>query len=168
MSLLDYIVKGAETGLSLLANTRDASNASLAGEYNAQVAEENARRQEMDADFIRRRTEFQIDAIRRNAGQLEGTQRAGYGASGVSVASGSAVDVLKDTAAQAALDVEIIHMQGEAQVAMAKQAASDLRGQADVERWKGDRTSKGFELAAGASLLKGGADMYTMWRKRNP
>jgi hypothetical protein len=165
MGLFDYILKGAETGFSLLSSANQADYADKSGEYNAQVAEINAERARKEADLIRRQTELRIDSVRRIASQTEGSQRAMYGASGVQAGSGSAVDVYKDTATQAALDVEIIRMEGDTKVIATEQKAQDYMNEADLSRWEGDQRSNASWLGFGASLLKGGADTYNMWKK---
>lgn len=100
-------VIGLAGGLMQAQGTRQAGrDAEAAFNINAQIARENA-------DLAREAADDDILSLKRLAYRTEGGIRAGYGASGVSSTSGSAMDVLADSMAQAALDQNRRRYQGE-------------------------------------------------------
>lgn len=110
-------------------------------EFNAEVNDQNAQlaRQAADADILN---------LKRDAYQTIGAQRAGYGASGVSGDSGSALDVLANSTAQAVLDQQRRRYQGALQ-------AQDQENQAAINRHNAKIAKTGGQGIAAAQVLSG-------------
>lgn len=106
---------------------------------NARIAEENA-------GLAREAAADDILSLKRTAYKTEGGIRAGYGASGVSASSGSALDVLADSMAQAALDQNRRRLQGELE-------ARDYLMQAATGRSSGAAARRGGSYGAAGQAL---------------
>lgn len=108
---------------------------------NAAIEEQNAVRaiEAADADIL---------SLKREAARAIGAQRAGFGASGVSSSSGSAMDLLADSTSQAVLDQQRRKYAGElkAETHRNNARAGIASGKAAVE-------SSGY--GAAATLLQG-------------
>lgn len=102
-------ITAAATGLSVLSSIQQASAASKADKYNANVARGNAQIATDQAQQQLRQQ--QIDAYRKF-----GTIKAGYGASGVT-SDGSPMDVLADSYTQSELDANTIIYNGKVRAA---------------------------------------------------
>lgn len=113
----------------------------LAGDYNAQVAENNAVYSRQQATEEERRS-------RSLARKAIGEMRAGYGASGITL-QGSAMDVLEESAFNAELDALTIRAGGEAK-------AAAYRNEARMERIAGKNAMKAAKLRAAGLLIQGG------------
>ena len=94
-------------GMVGAAGAQSAANAKANADlYNAQIATTNATfNDQATTEEVRRQQVYATQAI--------GQQRANYGASGVSSASGSALDVLQASAKTAALDALTIQHNGD-------------------------------------------------------
>lgn len=113
---------------------------------NAGIATENARlaREAAAADVL---------SLKRAGYRAEGGIRAGYGASGVSAASGSALDVLADSIQQAALDQNRRKYQGELE-------AKDFENQAATGRSSGNAASQAATYSAAGQVLSSVGSYY--------
>jgi hypothetical protein len=95
-------IAGALT--SAYGSYREGQDAKEASNYNAQVARTNA---EMSASMVEQQGTFDVAQKAKEARRFSGTQKAGYGASGVEL-SGSPLDVMINTAGEFALDQNIM------------------------------------------------------------
>lgn len=126
-------------------------DAEKAFNVNAQIARENA-------DLAREAADDDILSLKRLAYRTEGGIRAGYGASGVASTSGSAMDVLADSMAQAALDQNRRRYQGDLE-------ARDFMNQARTGQAAGNaaRTAGNYG-AAGQVLSSVGQAASSLYR----
>lgn len=106
---------------------------------NAQIATENAQ-------LAREAAADDILSLKRTAYKTEGGIRAGYGASGVSASSGSAMDVLADSMAQATLDQNRRKYQGELE-------ARDFENRARTEQAAGKAAFTASQYSAAGQVL---------------
>lgn len=83
--------------MSFIGNIIQGQGQAMAAQYNAQIAQQNA-------VIAQQQGAAAVDAQTRMAERTTGAAIAAYGASGVQSDSGSAVDVLADSAGMAALD----------------------------------------------------------------
>jgi len=111
-----------------------------AGQYNAAMAREEAKTQEV-------LTDIEIQKHRRDVKRLKSAQIARYGASGVTL-EGSPLLVMADSAAEAELDEALIRYSGWAK-------ARGLRSEAYLSNKKGRESLYGSTLKAGGTLLTG-------------
>lgn len=90
-----------------------AAAAKSAANYQAQMAKNNAIIQENNAQYeeqraadAKKRGLQERDSLRRKIGAMEGQQRAGFAASGVTLDTGSPLDTISDTAFLGEIDVQ--------------------------------------------------------------
>ena len=145
MSFVETALAVASTAASVIGSLQQGQSAKAAANYNARVAENNAiaARQAAAAEAARERD---------RALRLTGAQRAAYAKGGVTM-SGSALDVIGDTAAQAELDALTILYGGEAR---ARAAEADAAGQ----RYAGRQAQSASYAGAGSALLTGASRIY--------
>lgn len=138
-------------GVSAYGNYQQTKAANSAAEYNAQLQKRNADVADMQAKDAIQRGEVEEKQFRLNVSKLKGQQRAGFGASGAVVDSGSSLDVLKDTAEFGELDALTIRHNAAVEAWGFKNQAANFTGQADLSRLQ--KRSAGF--AAGSTLITG-------------
>lgn len=139
------------TGFQVISAVAQGQSQASMAEYNAKVAEAQAAQVREAAAFEERRS-------RDSARRFLSTQRALYGASGVTVEEGSPLLVMADTAAESELDALAIRYSGSVEAARAQSQAALDRMSAQTYRQAG-------YLDAGASLLTGAS---TLSRYRLP
>ena len=148
----NMIMAGAQMGSSAAqsqARKKQGAAEETAYVYNAVIAEQQAQ------DAIARGE--QAEGIQRiNVKRLIGAQRAAYGAQGVEVDSGSALDVQKDTAAMGELDAIIIRNN-------AAREAWGYRAQAQDLLYRGRLAKTAASAEAGQTLLAGGLKAYQIY-----
>lgn len=154
---------GVETALIIAAAVAAAGSAygiyasgqaqQAAGEYNAEVAEQQA---------VAARGSAAVDeeASRERSRRLQAAARAAYGASGVAQDEGSPLLVMMDNAAQAELEAQRIRYGGEL-------AATGYGNQATLARTQGRQAAEAGTVGAGISLLSSGASIGTRWYGMN-
>lgn len=133
-------------GLKAVGSLKAGKKQKRAADYNAQVSEQQAQQAEYQASVEEKRQ-------RQLASKVIGSARAQVGASGIA-ASGSALDVLADSAAKAEQDALLIRYGG-------KVAATNLRNQAQQQRKEGKAAKTAGYVSAASSLLKGGYDIFS-------
>ena len=125
--------------------------AEKAFDLNAGIATENAQ-------LAREAAIEDILSLKRTAYKTEGGIRAGYGASGVSATSGSAMDVLADSISQATLDENRRKYQGELE-------ARDFENQARTGRAAGSAALTASQYrAAGQVLSSTGSAVSSLYK----
>lgn len=132
-------------GMQAVGAIQQGRQANAAAKHNAGLMEQNARQVRLEAAA-------REDAQRRQARQLAGTQRASIAQSGTGF-SGSAADIMEQSATMAELDALTTRYEGETR-------AQGLLAQAEQTRWEGNQARKASYLQAGTSLLSSYAD-YT-------
>lgn len=158
------VMQGMSAGLSAYGSYKQQQAQNKAAEYNARLSERQADISRMKAADARKRGERNEQEHRMQVSQLEGAQRAGFAASGVSVGSGSVIDTLADTNYFGEMD------------------ALDIRHAAQMEAWEyenqasaytadaaNQRTTKGSPgLAATTSILSSAGPLvksYASWKE---
>lgn len=148
---LPAILSGVGTGMQTLGVLGMGQSARAAGEYNAALAEQNARftRQKAKEDYRR----FNISSRKQ-----QGRMQALYAKAGVTL-EGSPGDVLDEAMDIAALDALSILHSGERQ-------ALGYKGEAEMERYAGKAAERQSYYKAAGTLLSGADDMYSKWPKK--
>ena len=128
------------SAVSAYGQIKQGQQAEGVGRYNAQVAEQQAAsgRQAAAAD---------AETKRRQMDRILGTQRARYGASGVT-SEGSPLLVMMQSEEEAALDVARVRYGGDAQ-------AYGLEAEARLQKFRGKAARRQSYLGATGSLLQG-------------
>lgn len=144
--------------ITLIGGAVQAGGEVSAGRKAKKAFDLNARIATGNAKIAREAAAEDVLSLKRIAYRTEGGIRAGYGASGVSATSGSTMDVLADSMAQATLDQNRRKYQGELE-------AIDFENQARTGRAAGSAARSAARYgAAGQFLSSAGratSDLYT-------
>jgi hypothetical protein len=116
-----------------------------AGEAEGRAAEMNAQMADQNASLALERAVMDERKLRAHGMKQIGDIRAGYGASGVT-ATGSALDVLRESAGALELDAQNIKYQGEID-------AMSFRNEARVARYRGEYARSSSQINAAAAIL---------------
>ena len=103
-------------------------------EYNAQVAQNNARAAEQEGAYARAQAARNADEKRRETARLIGAQRAKMGASGAVVESGSFLDLTLDSREQGELGAMALLQEGDMAAWRAQLQAGNFYSQAAQAR----------------------------------
>lgn len=136
-------------GLGAIGSIAQGNAASAVGEYNAQVAQNNATAE-------RQRAAYEAGMTRDRVRRVMGAQKAAFASSGLDIQSGTPLAVFGDTAKQGELDVLARLYGGEA-------AATAYQNDAARMRAEGKAQQKAGYIGAASSLIGGIADI-----KRGP
>ena len=100
-------------GSTLIMQEEAAANQRRMANYQADMAETQARQARYEADNTRKLARYEAGSMRRDFLRAQGEQRSLLAAGGVSMADGSAMDVLLDNASEARRREELRLYQGE-------------------------------------------------------
>ena len=131
----------------------NAQNAQM--EYNAKVAENNAKNAQAEADYARAQGWRNANEKRKEVAQLIGAQRAKMGASGAVVDSGSFLDLTLSTKEQGELDAMALAQEGDMSAWRAELQRDNYLSSANMSR--ASKVSSGG--AMWGSLLGGAANV---------
>lgn len=141
MSFNPVTMMGISASVSALGNLFSGESRAQAHEYNTQIAMQNA-------IIARQQGEAAAEAQSRDTKRKMGSIVANYGASGVMTDSGSALEVLADSARMAMLDNLTIKYNS-------NMKALSIAMQGDMERSAGKNARTSGLLGAGASVITG-------------
>lgn len=150
-------VAGGAFGAISSFSSASAQEDALEGQAEAaQLAAEERRRQ---AEEVRQRTEIAVAAAEREAFRIKGTAQAVGAASGISISSGTPIDVFADLAGELAEGIEIVQFEGES-AALALEESAELLEKTgrDLENQAGSVNPflSGLTGFAGGFLSSGG------------
>jgi len=111
-----------------------------------------ARMQDLRADRIEYRGEWEEQRLREKGSQVKGAQRASYAASGVQVDTGSPLDILASTDLEVERDAAMIQYNSAMEAGAARQ-------QGGLYRAAGRTAKSGSLLRSGSTLLTGGSKL---------
>lgn len=139
---------GIGTGLQALGTGMSAFGQYQAGKQQQTAMNYNAAVSEQQAEIIERSGELEAYKLKKSGESFKSSQRAMYGASGVKGTSGSALEVLADTAAMIELDIATTKYNTAV-------GAMQARSQAAMQRWEGQQAKKAWTMAAWTTLIGG-------------
>ncbi len=128
-----------------------------AAEAQAKAYENQAKVRDAQATQALEKAQMKARLLRERGDRFKGTQRSLLGASGVAVDSGSALDLLADTAYGVESDVSMAKYNAQLEAWGFQAEAASLRGQASMAKSQGKYAMLGGILGAGSSLLTGAA-----------
>lgn len=122
---------------------------------NAQIAYQNAEQLQEQAEVQAKNNALNEEVKRRKVNILKGQQRAALGAAGIQ-ASGSALNVMADSAYNAEMDMAIERWNGRQKVDNYFNASNDSYNQGNVYKWNADQYKKAGNKAIMNSMLQSG------------
>ena len=141
----------AGTAVSAYGQMQQTKAANAQADYQAKVANNNARTAEMEAQYAEQQGQKNAEAQRRRTAIAIGAQRARMGASGAVVDSGSFLDLTLDTAHQGELDAMALLEEGQMEAWRARIQGTNYKAQSKL--FGMSKTDP--HLAAGGTLLEG-------------
>lgn len=140
-----------------------AANASA--QYNAKVADMNAKLSERQARDAVARGAIEEQQQRMKTSLTLGQQRAAMAANGVDLKFGSPLDTLVDTATMGELDALTIRTNTYREERDIRQQGFNAQGQAAMSRAEGAAAKSGGFLSAVGTVLGGGARAYGNYKQ---
>lgn len=160
---LSLIATGVSTAVSTVGAFQQASAQKDQAEYQADVSRANAEQERLNGIAARRDGAFQSNMQRNKVDQLIATQQASFGASSIDSQSGSAVDVLNDTATFGELDAQTIQRNADSRAQGFDISSDNFTSQAGAYDAQADAINPAFE--AGPSLITGAVSVADGWRQ---
>ena len=139
----------ALVGLQLIGASAEADALKQQGEHAQFTADMNARLFEMEAADALKRGEENVENYKKQARQLQGSQKVALAAQGIEIDSGSALDIQSDTEAQIAEDIATIKNN-------AWRQSFGYEQEAVSERMAGQYANLASRNKANTTLLAGG------------
>lgn len=135
------------------------------GKFNNAMAEQNAKIQTQAAEDAAGRGAIEANAAKQNASLMAGSQRAAMAAGGVDVGSGSALDLLSDTARGGELDALIARNNAARESYGLQVSAADSLARGRMARQQGNMGAVSTILTTGANVY-GMGQQGGMWGKK--
>lgn len=143
---------------------REAKTAEQMGDYEAQLYGTNADLAELQAaDAIARGHESELRS-RRGSRQLIGSQRAALAAQGISLDTGSPLDVVENDAALGELDALTIRNNAKREAWGFQTQATQYRSQGEMARTSGRNTAKALRNRSVSTLLSGAGELFNVYQ----
>ena len=155
------IIMAVSAVVGALGAYQGAESQKAAATYQSQVAANNAKVSEWQAQDALQRGQVARQDTRRKYAALEGTQRAGLAARGLDISEGSALSILEDTQYFGELDMGTVSNNAAREAWGYRVQASNQTANASMLKAQADATNPMF--AAGASLLSSGGSVARQW-----
>jgi hypothetical protein len=132
-------------------------------EYQAQVAEQNARLANRQAESNAEAGAMKAAQVLQRARQVKATQAAAYSANGVDISSGSALDILSDTEAQGKLDQAQTLYDAANNTWSLQTQATNYENQASADRASASNARSAGKMNAMSALLTGVSSLASQY-----
>lgn len=140
------------TGLSIIGGVQQYQAAKAEGEYAEAVANENAKINDLRAEQAAQIGNIEEERQRRRVRQMLGSQRAAFAANNVDMGTGTAVEVLGDTAGFGEADALAIRSNALREAWGFRVGAMDDRARGRAARAAGRNSAIGTLLTTGAQV----------------
>ena len=156
--VVSLVSAAASTAMGVVSGVQQANAAKAQMNYQADVNKRNAKIAQANADMKRQEgiEESRLQKIRNL--QKVGAQQAAMAANGIDVSSGTALDVVEDTAAMGELDALTTRYNAETQAQAYERQANNLTNQANMDIISGQNAYKSGITGAIGSCFKGLGD----------
>lgn len=156
--VVSLVSAAASTAMGVVSGVQQANAAKAQMNYQADVNKRNAKIAQANADMKRQEgiEESRLQKIRNL--QKVGAQQAAMAANGIDVSSGTALDVVEDTAAMGELDTLTTRYNAETQAQAYERQANNLTNQANMDIISGQNAYKSGITGAIGSGFKGLGD----------
>lgn len=154
----------AGTVVSGMGQIQQGNAAAASAKYNATVAEMNATLADRRAKDAIERGQVEEQQKRAQVAQLQGRQKAAMAANGVDLSFGSPLDTLVDTAVLGELDALTIRQNAAREAYDYQVQGVNSRADAGLSRMNAKSAKTGGYLAAGGTVLGGGAKAYGQYQ----
>lgn len=155
MCSVTMAMMGGGAIVSAIAAGQQQKAANQQAEYNARLSEREAQINEVQATDAEKRGDKAVGAHRQKIEGIKGSQRASFGASGVTVDKGSTMSTVLDTGEQGELDAMTIKQNAAREAQGYRNNAATSKYEAKASR--ASKRSTGGQV--GMSLLTSGSQM---------
>lgn len=131
--------------------------------YQSAVASNNRIIAEQNAKDALARGKVEADTHRRKVSQFIGSQRAGFGGSGVVVDSGSPLDIVADSVALGELDTQTILSNAEREARAYRVQGSNFGAEAGLLDSSAGSARRAGTINTGTTILGGGGSFADKW-----
>lgn len=153
------------TGVSLVGGIQQASAASDAAKYQAQVARNNQIISEQNAQYAISAAEAKAQAEDLKQRALLGSIEAAQGASGIAFDSPSLEQIRESQAQVGRLSTRTVYNEGQLVALGQKQRASQYGSDAELTSARSSSARTAGYIGAGTSLLSGASSFSDKWMK---
>jgi hypothetical protein len=153
MIVAAVVISAAAAAASATASIKSGQAQRAAANYNAAVAKNNA-------TMARQQSEYDAQRIRDRNRRLAASQAAIYGKSGVDITSGSAADVIYDSAIQGEFDALAALYSGRTQ-------AASQTSRAQLLQFEGQTASNAGTMSAIGASLQGASNATSLYANYN-
>lgn len=155
MLAIGAVATVASTALGVVGSVQQGKAAKAEAQYQAQVNRQNAKKAEMNAAQKRQEgiEESRLQRIRTL--QKVGSQQAAMAANGIDISSGTALDIVEDTAAMGELDALTTRYNSETEAIAFEHQAANFENQANLDILSGQNAYKSGMINAAATGAKG-------------
>jgi hypothetical protein len=163
--MADPVTAALVAGSSLLSAqsaVQQGAAARAAGQFNANMAERNAKISEQQAEQIKRSSEFDINRFRDNFDDLQATAAQAFRYNGFVATGGTPLQVLLDNSREADTEIALRRYNASIGEQQALESATEQRLQGRLDRMMGRSAQKASYYQAAGSLLSGGAKIAGM------
>lgn len=142
--------------------------AKQAADYQAEVAEQNAKRAQYSADQATARGEVEVAQHRLRLAQSISQARAAAAGRGVLVDSGSALDITSTLATTGEIDALTLGYNAKLEADSMLDRGGQFKSEAKFDKQSGKSQLTGSVLGAAGGLLTSGSLVADRWYKYNP
>lgn len=155
-----YVMAGAAAALSAYSAVSTAQAQKAAGKYDEEVAEQNAEINKRAGIDAQQRGADEAAQIKDRARRIAASQRAGAAAGGVTVDTGSALDLLTETAGMGELDA-LTRMNNAQREAYGYQVQGmNNKAQGKLARYRGNSQARGTLLTGATNIASMGYSSF--------
>ena len=122
------------------------------------IAEANARLAEQEGEQRQQAYKEEAYKLSKERNRVIGQQRVAFGGAGVSLSSGTPLDVVANTAAEFERDIPFAGLH-------ADQARRRGEAESEIYRFQGDQAATAGWIGAGSTLLTGFGKAYNTWNR---
>lgn len=166
MAMLDVAsaLSLVSTGIKFFSAIKGGDDRGDLYEAQAHTAYLDARRALLDARQVREVANVNAGVVRKSGADYRSAARAAFGANGIDVNYGSAVDVQQDITDRAEQDAINQLLTGERQARNLEDTAQGLLQQGQQYQQAGGNARRAGWTSAAGSALSGAADVWSKWQ----
>lgn len=159
-AIIPMVMAVGSIGLGLIGGIQSANAQKAEGAYQAKIAENNAIGAEQQARDASLRGSIDEEKQRLRTKQMIGSQRAVLAANGVDLGSGTAVDLVGESAGFGEMDALTVRANAAREAWGFTEQAKNYRTQGRMTKWQANNAAKGTLLTTAANALGQGASLF--------
>jgi hypothetical protein len=167
MAVMSMVASGVGTAVSAMGQMQAGKAASAAASYNAQVAENNRKIAEQNAEYATRAGMARAEQESLQGRAAMGKIRAAQASSGVTVGSDSFADVEEGAREANVLDVANVIQKAQLEAYGYRSQAAGFEAEAGLSKMRADSAESEGTVGALGTLLSGAGALGSKWSAMN-